>query len=326
MMLGLVGLLGALIAGMSMDSLSVEQDGGREAEDSPPEDADWTVSTAFMDADPAGPANTGGTDPDGQPVSDDVPDTPDPDLSLSGGKGDDVLQGRGGADALIGAEGQDQLYGGEGQDVLAGGDGDDGLWGDAGGDALTGDAGDDLVAGCEGDDSARGDQGDDSVIGGTGDDSLAGQSGDDLVDGGTGRDALFGGDGADELEGGAGNDTLWGDGDGDGGPDAEPDFLNGGRGGDALHLGAGDYGNGGQGADAFTLQDFAPGKPVVQITDFDPAEDQLVVIYDAALHPDPQLTLGLGGGATLLMLDGVPLASLTNGAALDLATVRLQAA
>lgn len=180
------------------------------------------------------------------------------------------------------------------------------------------------MAGCEGDDSGFGGAGNDSVLGGTGEDVLEGQAGDDLVDGGSGNDVLNGGGGADDLEGGAGNDTL------SGGlaaeADTEVDFLNGGYGDDHLRLGAGDFGNGGQGADTFALQDFAPGQTVVQITDFDPAEDQLVVMYDAVLHPAPQLTLGMGDGATILMLDGVPLASLTNGAAIDLTSVQLQAA
>jgi Ca2+-binding RTX toxin-like protein len=126
------------------------------------------------------------------------------------------------------------------------------------------------------------------------------------------------------VDGGAGHDTLWGA--APGAADTDVDILNGGEGDDTLHLGAGDYGHGGAGADSFTLQDFGPGAPLMQITDFDPAEDDLVVIYDSALHPDPQLSLTAGNGATLLLLDGVPLASLTAGANIDLAAIRLQAA
>jgi hypothetical protein len=108
--------------------------------------------------------------------------------------------------------------------------------------------------------------------------------------------------------------------------DVEVDFLNGGSGDDLLLLGAGDYANGGEGSDAFALQDIQPGDPLVQITDFNPAQDELVVLYDANIHPNPELTLHEVSGASILMLDGVPLASLTNGAVIDLATVQLRAA
>lgn len=318
-MLGLLGLVGALLASLTVNGgTSDDSTGRREVEDADVDRAEeeaWGVSTAFLD--PAPPPDEGG---DGIARSDDTPDAPDPDLLLSGTAGDDVLLGRAGQDSLSGTDGQDHLEGAAGDDSLAGGSGDDSLWGDLGDDWLTGEDGNDRLAGCEGDDTADGGAGQDSVLGGTGDDSLAGQAGDDLVDGGEGNDWLSGGDGADALEGSAGNDTLMN------GDDDSVDFLNGGQGDDSLHLGTGDYGNGGQGADLFTLQDFAPGAPLVQITDFDPAEDGLVVVYDAALHPDPQLTVNSGGGSTFLLLDGVPLASLTNGAALDLSLVQLQAA
>lgn len=327
-MLGLMGLLGALLAGLSLDGSSDSTGASQEAENATDPEEPWGVSTDFMaqsDTSSAqGAEDSGGTEPDGQPVSNDTVVTPDPDLTLTGGQGADVLLGKAGHDDLAGAGGDDHLAAGAGGDALAGGDGDDSLWGDDGDDVLAGDLGNDVLAGCEGDDSAAGGAGADSVTGGAGHDSLAGGAGDDLVDGSDGNDLLTGGNGADELEGGAGDDSLSG---GDGlAEDGDIDFLNGGLGADKLSLGAGDYGNGGQGADSFVLQDFAPGSPVVQITDFDPAEDSLVVLYDAALHPDPQLTLGIGGGATILMLDGVAVASLTNGASIDLSAVQLQAA
>ena len=208
--------------------------------------------------------------------------------------------------------------------MLAGGEGNDSLWGDDGNDDLTGDVGNDVLAGCEGDDTLTAGDGDDSALGGGGNDVVAGNAGNDTLNGGEGDDLVLGGHGADEVDGGAGNDTLWGA--GPDGPDTEIDFLNGGEGDDVLHLDAGDYGHGGAGADSFTLQDFAPGSPLVQITDFDPAEDHLVVMYDQVLHPTPELTLHQGEGTTTLLLDGVPLARLTNGAMLDLSQVQLRAA
>ena len=95
-----------------------------------------------------------------------------------------------------------------------------------------------------------------------------------------------------------------------------------------LELGAGDYGNGGEGSDIFALRDIGAGDAPPQITDFDPQADSLLVLYDATLHPDPMLSLTVdnGSGTVTLMLDGVPLAALTNGAVPDLSLVQLRAA
>ena len=339
-MLGLLGLFGALLASLSLDGGSDASDAGREEGSSGDETEAWQVSTAFLDD--ADGADHGGTEPDGQPISDDVDDPVDPDLVLSGtagadtlaggsgqdqisaGAGADYLDGRDGDDALWAGDGDDHAQGRGGNDVLAGGTGADSLWGDDGNDDLIGGVGDDVLAGCEGNDSLDAGDGADSAMGGGGDDWLNGGAGDDTLLGGEGNDAVMGGAGADGVEGGEGDDTLWGADEGD--PDEAVDFLNGGGGEDVLQLGAGDYGHGGMGSDSFALHEFAPGTALVQITDFDPAEDQLVVMYDAQLHPDPQLTLQQGSGATILLLDGVPLASLTNGAALELGAIQLQAA
>ncbi len=342
-MLGLLGLLGVVVAGLAFDSGPDTYEDDREAQDTPEGEA-WGTSADFPGFDDGedGGADHGGTEPDGQPISNDTPTSIDPDRDMTGtagadqmtggsgqdrltaGAGDDDLNGRAGDDSLDGGAGQDVLHGGDGDDDLAGGDGDDSLWGDDGHDSLTGGAGNDALAGCEGDDTVQGGAGDDRLIGGTGQDQLAGDAGDDTLLGGEGDDLVSGGTGADEVDGGAGNDTLWGA--APGVNDTEVDILNGGDGDDILHLGAGDYGHGGDGADSFTLQDFGPGAPLVQITDFNPAEDELVVLYDSTLHPDPALTLQTGPDATLLLLDGVPLANLTNGATVDLAAIRLQAA
>jgi Ca2+-binding RTX toxin-like protein len=178
--------------------------------------------------------------------------------------------------------------------------------------------------GCLGDDSLNGGAGDDSVTGGQGDDSLYGNEGDDSLDGGAGDDQLLGGAGADNLDGGAGNDTIWGQ--SETGDDRELDFLNGGAGDDTLVLGAGDYCNGGEGSDSFTLLDINAGDPPMQITDFNPQEDSLVVIYDPALHPDPQLTTQTTDAGVTLLLDGVALANLQSLDQLDLGSIALKAA
>lgn len=80
-------------------------------------------------------------------------------------------------------------------------------------------------------------------------------------------------------------------------------------------------------ADFFALQDFTPDTPPPQIESFDPATDALVVYYDTELHPAPRLSLTpQAGGDALLLLDGVAVAHLQGGAALDLARVTLLAA
>ncbi|MGV8950320.1 MAG: calcium-binding protein [Cypionkella sp.] len=246
------------------------------------------------------------------------------DDSLIGNAGDDMLCGHAGDDWLEGGEGADGLNGGEGADLLLGGVGDDTLHGDSGNDSLYGGAGNDRLEGCEGDDSLFGGDGNDTLVAGDGNDALYGEAGADDLIGGHEDDALFGGTGQDNLDGGSGNDTLWGQ--DDHSDDRTTDFLNGGAGDDVLHLGAGDYGNGGDGADSFALQNIGPDDAPIQIVDFNAAEDHLIVLYDSALHPDPQLTSDTTEAGTTLMLDGVVVANLQSTQLLDLSTVELRAA
>jgi hypothetical protein len=62
--------------------------------------------------------------------------------------------------------------------------------------------------------------------------------------------------------------------------------------------------------------------------DFDAAADSLFVVYDAAAHPAPVVTLAAGTGPqdAVLMLDGKPVAHIAGGAVLDPAAIRLIAA
>ncbi len=345
--LGILGLFGALVAGIMAETMigstpAPERDDPEadEAEDASPAYHDLLDEPDVPVTDAVPPA----TEDDGMPVSDDLADPVDADETLSGGGADDILTGHGGDDqvtggaggdllggrdgddAIDGGAGEDYLHGGNGDDSLSGGHGDDVMHGEDGDDLATGGAGADRLYGHSGDDKLLGEAGADTLTGGEGQDSLAGGAGDDAVSGGIGDDLVVGGAGADALDGGEGRDTIWGQSaDGD---DEEVDFLNGGAGDDALMVGAGDYGSGGEGADQFALRDFGTGGDPAQITDFDPAEDQLVVLYDAALHPDPVLTLDQpdGTGAATLMIDGVPVASFANGADVDLRAIALRAA
>ncbi|MBI3467480.1 MAG: beta-propeller domain-containing protein [Planctomycetes bacterium] len=107
-------------------------------------------------------------------------------VTLSGGRGDDLL---------VGGSGKDSLVGGPGRDTLRGGDGADRLRGETDADRLEGGAGADRLEG------------------GSQNDTIWGGGGNDRVDGGAGRDRLHGGSGNDTLLGGLDDDTLIGRGD-----------------------------------------------------------------------------------------------------------------
>ena len=355
--LGLFGLLGALFAGVVADSVMRGSDGAGDTDDQHDDAGEDTVTAetqsifamfglaenGAVSADAPAEADHGTAD-DGMPISDDLPEPVDSALtifgdprdenlngnggndSISGAAGGDFLGGRGGDDVLDGGEGDDYLYGGAGADTLVGGAGSDAVHAEAGNDALDGGDGADTLFGHQGDDSLSGGVGNDSLLGGDGFDSLLGGAGDDALDGGFGRDLLAGGQGSDIVDGGEGSDTIWGQ--WPDGSDDETDFLNGGAGDDLLMLGAGDFGNGGTGADMFGLLDIGPNDPPMEITDFNPAEDALVVLFDANQHPDPKLTLETDqdSGAIRLLLDGVTLANLTNVAGISLDAITLRAA
>src|SRR5690606_2909716 len=112
-------------------------------------------------------------------------------------------------------------------------------------------------------------------------------------------------------DGGQGNDWISGAED-DG---QEGDFLNGDAGNDTLVVGAGDYATGGDGDDDFVLKEWMSESSVANIMDYDPGQDQLVVVYDAAVHTDPVLSIQANEGGTgqTILLDGEKVA-VVNGA------------
>ncbi len=339
-MLGLIGLMGAVLAGFMIDAW-MAQDGNDPAPEG--EDDDTTpaaaVSSQFLQDDP----NALNDPSAGMPASGDDQPVPDHDETLTGGSLDDILSGAGGNDKISGAAGNDLLGGRAGNDELAGGGGAD--W-------MHGDEGDDTLQGAAGDDDLQGEMGADRLIGGAGGDRLSGGAGRDMLVAGAGNDALIGGEAADRLHGGAGedalqgghgndramgdagsdvvdgnagNDTLWGDRFGH--DDGEVDFLNGGAGDDVLHAGAGYYVTGGAGADSFELATFEPDDPVVQISDFNPDEDTLLITYDPAGQPEPEVSVVSEDGSpdAMVLLNGVPVAHVVGGAGMTAAEVRLQA-
>jgi Ca2+-binding RTX toxin-like protein len=249
----------------------------------------------------------------------------DADDSLYGTAADDQIGGRAGDDSLFGGAGHDDLHGAEGADSLSGGAGQDTLHGGDGDDRLAGDDGDDLLFGQAGDDSLTGGNGQDSLHGGPGQDSLEGGDGADALHGGLDNDTLSGGPGADTLFGGAGDDLLigWQAGDDPALPDA--DYLNGGDGADTIIAGDGDIITSGRGPDLLMLGHWI--SDPVQIIDFDPAEDRLLVIHDASTGESPHLELRpdmAQADRISLWLDGVRIATFaaTSGVTLsDIATL-----
>lgn len=288
-MLGLLGLMGLVAAGIALDAML----GGAGDEDGPdaaPEDGAPDEAEAF-DRDPALtdasliPNGYGDAAPQpvidpaeaGMPTSDDRPDAAEAAVEREGTGGDDRLNGAGGDDTLAGLDGRDTLEGWDGDDTLAGGRGDDSLNGGSGHDRLLGGAGQDVL------------------VGGSGDDSLTGGGGNDELDGGEGNDLLVGGAGDDTLNGGAGDDRLY--------------------------AGTGGYLTGGAGADEFVLG--PDGR--VTVTDFDAGADRIVLAYDAAALPAPVVTVEAAGMDAVIRLNGAEVAVVTGGAGMQAGDVLLRA-
>lgn len=240
---------------------------------------------------------------------------------INGLDSDDTISGGAGDDALYGGRGNDWISGDTGADILHGGDGGDTLFGGAGADTLYGHNDADDLSGGDGDDSLVGGAGNDILRGEAGDDALHGGLADDTLHGGLGRDALFGGWGDDVIVGlvdDPATSTL------DDIDDA--DFLNGGPGDDLILAGQGDLVDTGEGADTVMVGDWISGDLAVEILDFHPEEDRLIVFYDAQRGGDPHLSLDFGtedGTAQTLLLNGVPIATIANAPSLTLDHISL---
>lgn len=305
-MFSIAGLLGALMLGASVGLEGLSDSASDEARTEEDDAADSPRS--------AGDLLSEGSDSAPTPadlLSDMVLIGGAEDDILDGAEGDDILLGAEGNDMLDGAGGADRIEGDFGADSLAGGDGDDDLAGQADDDALKGGPGNDLLIGGPGNDLIDGEEGDDGLMGGYGD---------DLIEGGTGADVLNGNEGDDRLSGLAAPDAP-----GPAEDDGARDYLNGGTGADMLIGGAGDNLNGGEDADDFVVGDWIVGADSpAQIEDFDAAEDHLVVVYDDAAHPEPEIGIEstAEGGATLT-LDGEDLAEIETAAGLTAASVVL---
>lgn len=337
-MIEVIGLVAVLALGFLVDGLVQSSDDDENQAAEKQADETEAVNKEFA-------AENGfflGDKDAGVPKSSDTQSTADSDETLMGGdsadtlfgnRGNDMiygstspdnLGGRAGDDTLFGDFGSDYLTGESGNDSLNGGGDDDTIYGDDGADSLIGGAGADMLYAGRNDDTVMGNDGFDSLFGGEGQDQIWGGEGNDMLDGGQGDDHVFGGTGQDEIFGSEGNDTLWGNEIGQ--SDTEVDFLNGGAGDDALMLGVGDWGHGGEGADDFIVTDYGTNTDVVQITDFNPADDQLIFIYDSALTQPPTAAVQTDGfGNTQILLDGEVVAILGAGGTIDVQDIILRA-
>jgi len=328
-MIGAVGILGALIAGLSLP-MAFGNDDSEEDDETNRDDERAAQPGTAGDPDGVGPieseldaawqeeaeafsavvddgvfAVTGGLSgsagepADGGPTGEPPEDAPlsavvdDGFFEVAGGLGEAYPEGGPGNDPFdaIVDDGQFEVSGGL---AAAGADQSPSGNGTAGGGLAAGPGTSDEPGGKD----LGGTFGDDTLIGTDGADTLFGDHGDDVLDGGAGDDRLADGAGNNTLHGGAGNDTLMGNpADGEG-PDDGHDVLDGAAGDDELYLGGGDSATGGSGADTFlfgpglSADPLAPAGPPPMIEDFDGDEDALVVVWnDYAEQAPPHLSL-----------------------------------
>ena len=138
-LLAMLGLFGALMAGVAADALMFSRQDDpddRDDFDIPPDsdepqgDGDLLVDVVI---DPGAPVSDDTPDPFDDPVTLEGDDDVD---NLSGLGGDDAIYGCGGADLIDGRAGDDWIDAGDGNDAVWAGDGDDSVWGDDGNDSL----------------------------------------------------------------------------------------------------------------------------------------------------------------------------------------------
>jgi Ca2+-binding RTX toxin-like protein len=204
--------------------------------------------------------------------------------------------------------------GGAFDDALFGTDEDDGLVADDGQDAVFGGAGDDTITQSDPVASSPEDQ-DLRINAGIGDDIVVGGGGDDVIFGNLGADVLAGNEGTDAIFGGFGSDLIALD---DITTDT-PDTADGGANNDVLVGDNGDTFTGGTGTDGFVnvLRDDTS-DPII-VTDFDPANESLEVLYEAnelaippafskAASEDGEDTIVSFGTSEVFVLKGVDVA------------------
>ncbi|AJE48954.1 calcium-binding protein [Celeribacter indicus] len=219
--------------------------------------------------------STGGATPEEEPS--DV-------LRLTGTEGDNNfrilgdkpyrIDGRGGDDKVRAGPGDNTVFGGAGTDILLGEGGDDRLFGNADPDLVEGGPGNDAIFLGDGNDES----GTSILYASTVGEltmALEMQTGDDLIRGGDGDDLIIDIRGSNTIYGDLGDDVLLAY---DHEDEHSPDIVHGGYGDDRLAGDDGDTLTGGAGADEiYVASSIDMVKEIVTVTDFDPAEDNLVI-------------------------------------------------
>lgn len=265
---------------------------------------------------------------DDDDVVEDVPEPVDPSEFFGTELDDNIVASEpelktfllGGNDTYVGTVGQDVARGGSGNDTLKMGFGNDIAYGGDDNDTIDGGFGDDTLYGDAGHDNLNGSKGDDTVYGGSGNDSVNGSSGSDYV---------YGGDGNDTINGYIGDDTV-----SDNPQQLDGvDHLFGGSGDDILILGSNDVGEGGDGIDTFVLDQHIEAGEFTTITDYNTDDDALIFEYTPQTDPDTGLDIVPNltsvdvedGSGSMLLNNGVAVASITGQTGFDVTQVQLVA-
>lgn len=193
------------------------------------------------------------------------------------------------SEAIIGTNQDDRLFGGAGADSILGGAGDDRVF--------LGDGNDVTIAL-----DAQEDAGNDFIRGGAGADLIIDTLGSDTIFGDVGNDTIASIDGLTET-GDVDDDTSH-----------APDIIHGGYGEDLVIGDAGDTLTGGHDVDHFVVaapsdDEYAP----AVITDFDPANELLSIVFLDEVPTDPAVTLhhDFDQGLVRALVEGEEVATLT---------------
>lgn len=176
------------------------------------------------------------------------------------------------------------------------------------GAVIEGTDGDDLIYGGHANDVIYGGDGNYTINGGNGADQLRGGDGSNTINGDGGDDLLYAGGGnvdqsSNVLNGGDGNDTLYGS-------NKPYNLLNGEVGDDEIHMYGRDTATGGEGSDIFYFSTINSNDEVSTITDYNAAEDQLIIEYTTGLvsstttFSEAKVSIQIDGKDAIVYFDG----------------------
>jgi Ca2+-binding RTX toxin-like protein len=210
------------------------------------------------------------------------------------GPGDDYVDSRGGDDYIDTKGGDDWSLAGSGDDTVHAGAGDDHVLGGAGDDVIHAGWGNDLV---------RPGDGDDRVFLGHGNDIVTSEAmGDDFIRGGKGNDVIQDIEGANKIFGDEGADLIIAfDEDGIDGADS----VHGGYGNDTIFADEGDTVTGGANEDEFVIEIGDVTDAPTIITDMNPAEDRVTLVFNEnAVNAEVELLQADNGEDVNVLVNG----------------------